>query len=60
ETTKDRLEQSKLNLTELLSNVEEADMAEVIVKLRTEQTVYQAALMTGSSIMQKSLIDFLS
>jgi flagellar hook-associated protein 3 FlgL len=60
ETTQDRLSQSKLNLTELLSNVEEADMAEVIVKLKTEETVYQAALATGSSIMQKSLIDYLS
>jgi flagellar hook-associated protein 3 FlgL len=59
EMTQDRLEQSKLNLTELLSNVEEADMAEVIVKLKTEETVYQAALATGSTIMQKSLIDYL-
>lgn len=60
ETTRDRLEESKLNLTELLSNVQEADMAEVIVKLKTEETIYQAALATGSSIIRKSLIDFLS
>jgi flagellar hook-associated protein 3 FlgL len=59
ETTQDRLEQSKLNLTELKSNVEEVDMAEVIVKLKTEETVYQAALATGASIMRKSLIDYL-
>jgi flagellar hook-associated protein 3 FlgL len=59
ETTQDRLEQSKLNLTELKSNVEEVDMVEVIVKLKTEETVYQAALATGSSIMRKSLIDYL-
>lgn len=59
ETTQDRLEQSKLNLSELKSNVEEVDMAEVIVKLKTEETVYQAALATGASIMRKSLIDYL-
>jgi flagellar hook-associated protein 3 FlgL len=59
ETTQDRLEQGKLNLKEALSNTEEADIAEVIVNLKTEETVYQAALSTGASIIKRSLIDYL-
>lgn len=56
---RNRLEEDKLNLTEILSGVEDADMAEVITRLKMEENVYQAALATGANIMQKSLIDFL-
>ncbi len=58
--TKNNLEQGQVNLSQILSNVEDADMPNVLVKLKTEQTVYQAALMTGSMVIQKSLIDFLT
>ncbi|MDI6716289.1 MAG: flagellar hook-associated protein FlgL [Actinomycetota bacterium] len=59
ELTRDRQEQAKINLSEILSNIEDADLAEVIVKLKMEENVYQSALLTGSMAMQKSLIDFL-
>lgn len=61
-----RLELTQNRLTNNLSNLEEAqslnddiDYAEVITKWASEQSVYNAALMTGSKIIQKSLIDFL-
>lgn len=61
-----RLELTSNRLTNNLSNLEEAqslnddiDYAEVITKWASEQSVYNAALMTGSKIIQKSLIDFL-
>lgn len=59
EFIRDRHEQDKLSLTEILSNIEDADLAEVVMKLKSEENVYQSALMTGSMTIQKSLIDFL-
>ncbi|MBS3908389.1 MAG: flagellar hook-associated protein FlgL [Actinobacteria bacterium] len=55
----DRHMEDSLNLTEILSSVEDADFAEVVVRLKAEENVYQSALMTGSMSIQKSLIDFL-
>jgi flagellar hook-associated protein 3 FlgL len=49
----------KLSTTELLSNLEDADMTSVISKLAERQTTYEAALKVSASIMQKSLIDML-
>ncbi|MCL6471342.1 MAG: flagellar hook-associated protein FlgL [Firmicutes bacterium] len=59
ELAKDKIEQDKINLSGILSNIEDADMLDVIMKLKMEENVYQSALMTGSMAMQKSLIDFL-
>lgn len=59
EIAMDRLEDEKFGLIETLSNIEDADIAEVITKLKMEETVYQAALAAGSTAIQKSLIDFL-
>jgi flagellar hook-associated protein 3 FlgL len=57
--TKNKLDQDKVNLNEILSNVEDADMPGLVIKLKSEQNAYQAALMTGSMVLQTSLIDFL-
>jgi len=59
EMTQSRLEDDKLGLTKALSGVEDADLAEVITRLKMDENVYQAALMAGSTALQKSLIDFL-
>lgn len=56
---KDKIDEDKINLSKILSDLEDADMPDVITKLKTEETVYQAALMTGSMAVQKTLIDFL-
>ncbi|WP_027092644.1 flagellar hook-associated protein FlgL [Cohnella thermotolerans] len=47
------------NLTELQSNVEDADIAETIMNFNVNQNVYQAALSTGAKIIQPTLIDYL-
>jgi flagellar hook-associated protein 3 FlgL len=49
----------KDELTELISNVEDADMSEAIVRYTQAQTAYQAALQTISMSSQLSLVDFL-
>lgn len=59
EVTRERHEEDKLNLAKALSSIEDADMAEVLTKLKMDENVYQAALATGSMAIQKSLIDFL-
>lgn len=59
EQTADRLGQVKVSITELLSNVEDLDMAEAIMLFNTQQAVYQAALGTAARVIQPSLLDFL-
>ncbi len=55
----DRLRDIDINVKQLLSKTEDADMAELITKLKTDEAVYQASLSVGSRIIQPSLIDFL-
>ncbi len=55
----ERLEGMKLMLTDLLSRVEDADMAETIVRLTEQETVYQAVLQASASAIPPSLWSFL-
>ncbi|WP_027859970.1 flagellin [Marmoricola sp. URHB0036] len=50
---------TELRLKSSLSNVENADLPQVIVDLQMQQTSYQAALAATSRVMQPSLLDFL-
>lgn len=59
EIVQDRLADVSLNLQALQSKVEDADLAEVITNITTEENVYQASLSAGAKIIQPSLIDFL-
>jgi flagellar hook-associated protein 3 FlgL len=57
--TLNRIEDDTLNLKDLLSKNEDADMAEVIMNLKMQESVYQASLSGGARIIQPTLIDFL-
>lgn len=59
ETASSRLDQLEQTATKLLSQTEDADMAQTIIDFSTQQSVYQAALRAGASIVQTSLLDFL-
>lgn len=59
ELVSNRLKDEELNLTGLLSKTEDADMADVIIRLTSEENVYQAALAAGARIIQPTLVDFL-
>lgn len=59
EMTNNRIDDLKTNFTDLLSQNEDADMAEVIMNLKTEESVYRASLSAGSQVIQPSLLDFL-
>jgi flagellar hook-associated protein 3 FlgL len=56
---KDRLESLKLNYEKLLSNVQDIDITQVVMDLKQEEAVQQAALSTGARIIQPTLVDFL-
>lgn len=59
ELMNNRLQDDKLNVTTLLSKTEDADLAEVIINLKTEENIYRSSLSAGARIIQPSLIDFL-
>lgn len=59
ESTNNRLQDLKTNFQQLLSENEDADIAEVIMKLKMQENVYQAALNTGARVIQPTLMDFL-
>ncbi len=60
DTLSARYDANVLNYTQMKSDAEDADLAEVITNYATAETVYNAALSAGSQIIQTSLIDFLS
>jgi flagellar hook-associated protein 3 FlgL len=59
DTALSRLQQLEESTTKLLSDTEDADMAQVMVDFSQQQAVYQAALKAGADIVQPSLMDFL-
>lgn len=59
EATDNRLKDSTLELTKMLSSIEDVDYAEAIMKLKSEESIYQASLSATSKIIQPSLMDFL-
>lgn len=52
-------EDQNYNLTEVLSNVQDIDYAETMMNYSVLQTVYTAALQTGSSILTKTIMDYI-
>lgn len=54
-----RLEDDRVSYTKLMSDNEDVDYAEAIMKLNGLESVYQASLKTGGSIMKLTLADFI-
>jgi flagellar hook-associated protein 3 FlgL len=59
ESADSRLQEVEESLTKLLSNTEDADMAQTYVDFSMQQSTYQSALQAGANIVQQSLLDFL-
>lgn len=59
ELVQNRLEKDNLNFTELLSENEDVDMAETIMHLKMEESVYRASLSAGAQVIQPTLLDFI-
>lgn len=57
--SKEKQENISLNINKMLDAVENIDMTEAITRMTTLETAFQAALQTGSRVMQTTLLDFL-
>jgi flagellar hook-associated protein 3 FlgL len=59
EQAADRATGAELDLTNALSEIENADLPETMVALQMQEVAYQAALAATSRVLQPSLLDFL-
>jgi len=59
ELMEQRLQDLNLNLTTLQSKTEDADIEDVLIKSKVNESVYQASLSVGAKVIQPSLVDFL-
>lgn len=59
EASQSRNETENLNLTKLLSEREDIDIAEKYMEFSVMKSVYQASLQVGAQILQPSLLDYL-
>jgi len=59
ELVEGRLVDLDLNLQSMQSKIEDADLAEVIIKLKMGESVYQSSLAVGARLITPTLIDFL-
>lgn len=54
-----RLQDLNVNLQDLQSKTEDADMEDLLIKAKVNESVYQASLSVGAKIIKPSLVDFL-
>ncbi|MGI6491197.1 MAG: flagellar hook-associated protein FlgL [Pelotomaculum sp.] len=59
EAVKDQLDDQNTKLEEILSNIQDADFAKLVVEVNQNDLVYQASLLTSSKILQVSLLNYL-
>jgi flagellar hook-associated protein 3 FlgL len=59
EATENHWADFKLNITQMLSDTEDADMIKTVTDLASQEAAYQASLAASARIIQPSLIDFL-
>jgi len=59
ENALNRLGDLALNFKKLLSTNEDIDLAEVIMQLKEQQSVYETALAAAAQVIQPTLLDFL-
>jgi flagellar hook-associated protein 3 FlgL len=60
ELAEERIKDININLESLQSKTEDADLAEVIMRLKMDENVYQASLAAGARLIRPSLVDFLN
>lgn len=59
ELVRERLQETELNLTNLLSKTVDVDVPRAIMELKQEESVYRLALASSARIIQPTLLDFL-
>ena len=56
---KDIIGDLEISNTERMSEIEDADLAEAVISLKSKELAYNAALSSSSKLMQMSLVDYL-
>jgi flagellar hook-associated protein 3 len=59
ELTGNRITDTKLSLQEVLATAESADIAELVLKLTEQQSIFEASLSSGSYIFKTSILNYL-
>lgn len=59
ESAKEKNADESNNMIEVLSSIEDIDIAEKTMEYATAQTVYTASLQTSAKILQRSLLDYI-
>lgn len=59
ELIESRLEGQRISARDMMSKNEDADIAEVIINLTSQEAIHRAALSAGSRAIQPTLLDFL-
>jgi flagellar hook-associated protein 3 FlgL len=59
EAINNRIKDSTMELTSMLSKTEDVDYSIAITKLKSEESIYQASLAATAKLIQPSLLDFL-
>ncbi|MNC78866.1 flagellar hook-associated protein FlgL [compost metagenome] len=54
-----RLSDLEVNLTDLQAKTEDGDYAELLMKSKIQENIYNASLSVGSKIIQSTLVDFI-
>lgn len=59
DATENQNERFKVNFQDMLSRVEDANIAEAAIDLQVQQTAYESTLATAAEIVRPSLLDYL-
>ncbi len=59
EFTDNRIKDAKITFAAALGEVEGADIAELVLKLKEQETIFQAALASGILVFKNSILDFI-
>ncbi len=59
EFTDNRIKDAKISVAAALGEIEGADIAEVVLKLKEQETIFQAALASGVLVFNTSILDYI-
>ncbi len=59
ELTESRLSSEQGDFEDLLSKNEDADIVDTVIKLKSQETIYNASLSAAAKVVQNSLLDFI-
>ncbi len=59
ELVKGRVDDMEISLTDSLGDVRDIDLADTIMKLTQQETLFQSSLSVGAKVIQPTLLDFL-